>query len=264
MSLKAALETPLASVACSPVVRFWQVDFYPMEAHTAVIEAHPRWVLTPVKRLAKCGTAVTRAYSQALRTGPPVEAKTSWGRFVFTPDAPPFAPSRVPALGSLGMGEIHEVQPPPLSLLDAPDYDRRLGLLTFLHEHLLRLAAALDWYTQPFEQARLAVLASDLRYVLRSPMKASPDRRHRAGVTMEVDGNGDAWLELAVLTQAGDVVHTSPPLMTHESERGFNAVRRTIHWSSRTTVTVDAWPLDDPFGPEGGGKYMAEVRGDVS
>jgi hypothetical protein len=241
------------------MVRFWQVDFYPMEAHTAVIEAHPYWVLAPVMRLAKSGTAVTRAYSQALRVGPPVEAKTPWGRFIFTPGAPPFAPSSVPALGSLGMGEIHEVPPPPLSLLDLPDHDRRLGLLEFLHEHLLCLATALGWGTPPFEEARQTVLAGDLRYVLRSPLKASPDRRHRAGVTMEVDGNGDAWLELKVIDRDGLAVHTSPPLMTHESERGFNAVRRTVHWSDRTTVTVDAWPLDDPFGPKEGGRYTADI-----
>jgi hypothetical protein len=246
------------------MVRFWQVDFFPMEAHTAVIEAHPFWVLTPAKRLAKCGTAVTRAYSQALRTGPPVEAKTSWGRLVFTPDAPPFAPSSIPALGSLGMGEIHEVPPPRLSLLDLPDHDRRRGLLEFLHEHLLGLAAALGWDTRPFEEAREAVLAGGLRYVLRSPLKTSPDRRHRAGVTLEVDGNGDAWLELRVIDGEGHVVHTSPPLMTHESERGFNAVRRTVHWSSRTTVSVDPWPLDEPFGPEGGAKYTADIGGGLS
>jgi hypothetical protein len=246
------------------MIRFWRVDFYPMDAHTALIEAHPSWVFTPVKRLAKCGTAVTRAYGQALRAGPPVEAKTSWGRFIFTPDAPPFAPSSVPALGTLGMGEVHEVPPPPLSLLDLPDHDRRLGLMEFLHGNLLCLAAALGWDTRPFEEARQAVLAGDLRYVLRSPLKASPDRRYRAGVTMEVDGNGDAWLELQVIDRDGLAVHTSPPLMTHESERGFNAVRRTLHWSDRTTVTVDAWALDDLFGPEGGGKYTAGIGGDVS
>lgn len=232
-----------------------------MEAHTAVVEAHPHWVLTPIQRLAKCGTAVTRAYSQALRSGPPAEAKTPWGRFIFTPDAPPFEPGDVPALGSLGMGEIHEIPPPPLSLLDLPDRDRRCALLDFLHERLLRLAAARDWDARPFDEARQTVLAGDLRYVLRSPLKASPDRRHRAGVTMEVDGNGDAWLELTVVDNAGTVVHTSPPLMTHESERGFNAVRRTLRWLDRATVTVDAWPLDEPLGPEGRGQYTVDIRG---
>ena len=78
---------------------------------------------------------------------------------------------------------------------------------------------------------------------------------------MEVDGNGDAWLELTVIDRVGDVVHTSRPLMTHERERGFNAVRRTLRWLDRATVTVDAWPLDEPFGPEGGGHYTADIRG---
>jgi hypothetical protein len=73
-------------------------------------------------------------------------------------------------------------------LLDLPDRERRLGLLDFLHDHLLRLAASLNWDPQPFKQARETVIDGDLRYVLRSPLKASPDRRHRAGVTLEVDG----------------------------------------------------------------------------
>jgi hypothetical protein len=30
------------------------------------------------------------------------------------------------------------------------------------------------------------------------------------------------------------------------------------------TVTVDAWPLDDLFGPKEGGKYTADIGGDVS
>jgi hypothetical protein len=159
------------------------------------------------------------------------------------------------------MGEIHEVPPPPLSLLDLSDRDRRVGLLNFLHERLLRLAAARHWDTYPFEAARQSVLAGDLRYVLRSPLKASPDRRHRAGVKMEVDGNGDAWLELTAIDDAGQVVHTSPPLMTHESERGFNAVRKTLRWLDRTTVAVDAWALNDLFGPERGGEYSVNIRG---
>jgi hypothetical protein len=227
-----------------------------MEAHTALIEAHPCWDWTPVKRLAKCGSAVTRAYSQALSSGPPVEAKTHWVRLIFTPDAPPFQPGDVPALE----GEIHEVPPPPLSLLGLFDRDRRLGLLEFLHEHLLRLAAVRDWDTRPFEQARQTVVAGDFRYVLRSPLKASPDRRHRAGVTMEVDGNGDPWLALTVVDDARTVVHTSPQLMTHESERGFNAVRRTLRWLDRSTVAVDAWPLKELFGPERGGRYTVDLR----
>lgn len=243
--------------------RFWQVDFYPMEAHTRIIEAHPRWTFPPVQRLAKCGTVVTRAYSEALRTGPPVEAKTSWGRFIFTPDAPPFAPNEIEATASLGEGEIHEVPPPPLSLLDLPDRERRLGLLDFLHGLLLQLAEVRGWDRQPFDQAHEAVIAGGLRYVLQSPLKASPDRRHQAGVTLEVDGNGDAWLWLRVTNRAGEVVHTSEPLMTHLSTKSFNAARRSLRWSSPTTVSVDAWPLDELFGPEGGSLYTADIESRV-
>ena len=243
--------------------RFWQVDFYPMEAHTAVIEAHPHWTLPSVQRLAKCGTVVTRAYSEALRTGPPAEAKTSWGRFIFTPDARPFAPSKIEATASLGEGEIHEVPPPPLLLLDLPDRERRVGLLQYLHELLLQLAEVRGWDRRPFDKARETVIAGDLRYVLQSPLKASPDRRHQAGVTLEVDGNGDAWLWLRVTTRAGEVVHTSEPLMTHLSTKSFNAVRRSLHWLSPATVSVDAWPLDEPFGPEAGSLYMAGIESPV-
>src|SRR4051794_24584077 len=132
--------------------RFWQVDFYPMEAHTAVIEAHRNWTFPPVQRLAKCGTVITRAYSEALRSRAPVEAKTSWGRFIFMPDARPFAASEPAATASLGEGEIHEVPSPPLSLLDLPDQERRVGLLDCLHELLVQLAEVRGWDRQPFDQ----------------------------------------------------------------------------------------------------------------
>lgn len=241
------------------MVRFWSVDFWEMEAHTAVIEATPRWRFTPEKRLAKCGTVVCRAYSQTLRAGPPVEAKTSWGRFIFVPDAPPAAFGDVAATASLGMGEVHEVPPPPLSLLELPDRDRRLALLDFLHQHLLQLAAARGWEQEPFELARQAVVDADLEYVLQSPPKASPDRRHTADVRLEVDGVGDSWLTLRVRDRDGAIVHMSPPLMTQLSSQSFNAVRRSLRWANASRVTVDSWPLDEPFGPTESSAYTASI-----
>jgi hypothetical protein len=185
------------------------------------------------------------AYSQALRSGQPVEAKTSWGRFVLTDGARPFDPHDEPATASLGEGEVHEVPPPPLALLDLPDEERRRALLHFLHKHLLILARKRQWPTGPFDAAHAAVLDGGIRFQLASAPKSSPDRRHRVSVDMEIDGAGDAWLHLTVVDRDGDVVHTSPPLMTDVSVRNFNAVKRNLRWADATTVVVDTWPLDE-------------------
>ena len=83
--------------------RFWQVDFHPLEPPTQVLMRTAQFAarFEGLERLTKCGTLVTMAYSQALRSGEPVEAKTSWGRFMLREDARPFDPHDEPATASL-------------------------------------------------------------------------------------------------------------------------------------------------------------------
>lgn len=216
------------------------MDFHPHEAPTAWLVAEG--LLTPLIRLKQCGNVVTRAYSQRLRSGPPIEAKTSWGRFIFSPEARPFAPSGYAMSASDGMAEIHEVPPPPLGWLDLPDLERREALLGFLHEHLLTLGTSLHWELEPLHLAHESLLSDGIEYSLTTPAKSSPDRRHAAFAHMHCDGAGDYWLRLVVTDRAGQLVAQSPPLDAGGGLRSFNAAKKTLRWLDKGTVTVTAWP----------------------
>lgn len=223
------------------VPRFWQVDFHPYERTTE--QMAEKGLLTPLNRLVHCGNVVTRAYSQRLRSGPPLEALTSWGRFVLREHAQPFAPK--PDRGfsaNLGMGEVWTVPPPPLEWLDLPDTDRRRALLGFLHDHLVTLAKARQWDQEPLQLAYDGLLRDGIEYGLSTPAKSSPDRRHTAVARMHCDGEGDYWLRLVARDKEGSVVAESPLLVTGGETRDFNDAKRTLRWLDKSTVTVTPWP----------------------
>jgi hypothetical protein len=228
------------------MTRFWQVEYHHFTVPTALLADSPRW--TGVERLAKCGAVVGKAYSEALRVGDIVEARTSWARFVLRPTVTAFDPGTEPMTADLGMGEVHEVPPPPLAWLQLPDQERRRHALEHLHGLLLELGAARGWPLEPFEAARARVLAGGIAFSVTSTPKSSPDRRHRAQLSMELDGEGDAWMTLAVIDRDGDGNQVFGPFPTSESVRNFNAAKRTLKWLSAEEVSVTPWPVEPPSG----------------
>lgn len=224
------------------MIKFWHISFDPK----AWRSDDPR--LTDWERMSKCGTVVAKAYSEALRTGEPVPARTSWGKFNLSPRLEEFV--RGTFAMSDGLGELHGVPcPPTADVLALPDFERRALLLDVLYTSAVALAEDRGWPTAPFEAARQAVLDAGLRFRLESAPKSAPDRKHKARLEFEIDGRGDGWLQLIVTTRDGTEIRRSPALYTDTSIRHWNACRRTLRWSDSAHVSVDHWPLDEPFGP---------------
>jgi hypothetical protein len=229
------------------VVKFRHIEFEHPLLPTAHLEQSRDYAFPPAHRLAKCGTVVSALYSRELAQTD-LEAKTSWGRFILREDGQPFEPGSSPALGDLGMGEVHEV-PAPMHLLDLPDDQRRRDMLEFLHEHMLILATARGWQKAPLEAAHLGVVQNRYEYSLTAAPKSSPDRRHKATLTLTIDGQGDAWLQVVFSDKAGNIVHRSSPIPTDESQRNFNAAKRAMRWLDDRTVKVEPWPITPNIEP---------------
>jgi len=226
------------------LTRITQVEFHHSGWPSLYLEA--RGLLTPLERLIRCGTAPVKAYSEAIRNGQPLTARTSWVRFIMDETAVPLAPSGVAMTASLGLGEVHYVPPPPLAWLDLPDPERRRALLDFCHEHVLLLAAALDWDRTPLDLAHESVVVGGFVFSISSRPKSSPDRRHTARVTMEIDGGGDAWSTLVMHDKAGLEVLRSAPAATTDTVRNFNASKATLRWQDARSVSVVPYPIDPP------------------
>lgn len=191
---------------------------------------------------------VTALYSRQLQAGTELVARTTWGRFILREDGRAFQPGDSPALGDLGMGEVHEV-PAPMHLLQLPDDRRRRGILDFLHEQMLTLADARGWESAPLQNAYECVIESGIDYRLVGPAKSSPDRKHRATLSMTIDGVGDAWLTVTIDDRSGDVIYAGPPIATDETERNFNAAKRSVRWLDNRRVRVEPWPIEPMIKP---------------
>lgn len=225
----------------SVMKRFWRVDFWPKEWPSD----DPR--LTQKNRLSKCGTVISKAYSEALRTGAPVPARSTWGRFVLNSKLNAFQPGDV----IFDDGEVHSIPGLPLELLDAPDMVRRAAFLDLLHDSCLMLAQARSWPSEPFISAREKVIDEGLRFHRISPSKVNRSRKLEAHLDFEIDGWGDAWTKVVVVERARDVeIHSSPPLYSHASVKAWNAIRRTLRWTGSTEISFDHWPGEEPFGPK--------------
>ncbi|XVU29599.1 hypothetical protein ACQPZJ_21730 [Actinoplanes sp. CA-054009] len=229
-----------------PPIRIRSVDTNPVCFPTRLL----RRPLKDAARFAKCATVITELFSEHLADGPPLVAKTNWVRFLPADmDGPAFF-SDVPATAALGLGEVHEV-PYDRKALDLPDHERRLALLDWLREHMLALAAALQWDTTPIEEAYQACLRDGCRYERAGAAKASPGRRWRAHVEYEIDGNGDAWSWVVVTDRAGLTRQVSERWDATPGVRAARRVVRSVRWDG-DTVTWTPW-TDDVAPPEIGG-----------
>lgn len=213
------------------------IDLWSPDAPTAFLEEQSDG-LGDVDRLRAAGKASWRSYSQALRDGPPISARASWARLIFDEGTTSFDPGDVAETDG---GEVHRV-PAPLELLGLPDLQRRTALLEVIHGHALTLARRRRWDDGPLHWAYRAALATGVSWGRSSRPKSSPDRRHRATASMEVDGAGDGWMVLTVTDRDGRVIVQSEPCSTDVSVRTFNAAARTLRWQGPATVTMQAWP----------------------
>jgi hypothetical protein len=236
---------------------FRTIDFWHKEWPTRLLwAAHAKdpQTFTPVDRLAKCGTAVAMAYSAALRAGTPIPAKAWWGRWCLVEGLQPWVPPGEPD----EFGEVHQV-PAPMELLDLPDLARRRGLLEFLHEHLILLGQSQGWDLEPLVAARQAVLDQDLSFRLVSPTKSSPDRRHRAWLEWEIDGDGDGSITLHVTDRLGEGRASTEPLDASESIKNWNAAKKSLTWDGSARVVALPWARETP-GPTLGADRDRELR----
>ena len=198
--------------------------------------------LTVADRFAKYATVVTEAYQLHLADQDPIEAQSSWVRLI-----PDNESGRLPLAGyDWEFGEVHQVPFDPF-VVDLADTARRRAILEWLQSILLSLADSLDWPTAPLVAAYDACLADGIQVVAAGPPKSSPNRRHKAHVAFEIDGNGDGWSWLVV----------DGPDGTLDSERfdappALRAARRSLRsarWEGPSIVSFQPWLTDyTPFG----------------
>ena len=214
--------------------------------------------VTTADLFAKCATAVAKRYSLALDAGEPLVAKTSWARFVPTdmPRPEPFA-GLVPMTADLG-GEVHEVPYDP-AVLTLPDHERRQAVLDWLHGNLLGLAAALYWHTGPLDAAYEACLRDGCRFQQQGTPKANPNRRYRAHVEFEIDGNGDGWSWAVITDRAGTVVATSDRRDSPASITSSGRIRRSLHWQGAEATWIP-WIEVNDLAPKGYEWWLGHVE----
>lgn len=227
--------------------RVGQVDFYP----TSWPSDDPR--LKPWDRMAKSTTVVAKAYSHALRHGPPLVARTSWVRFMLSPRLKAFTPSD----SVKPDGEIHGVPcPPTAEVLALSDMDRRALFLDVLHDNLYILARKRHWPIVPLDLARKTVIDEGYRFQF-SAQKKSPSRKHVALLHFEIDGNGDAWLDLTVTDSSDQIIYRSPAWLTDASYGAWLASKRTFKWQDQSVI-VESWPKGPPF-DEGSRVHVQQI-----
>ena len=193
--------------------------------------------LTVADRFAKYATVVTEAYQLHLADQDPIPARSSWVRLI-----PDNESGRLPLSGyDSEFGEAHHVPFDP-SVVDLADRARRRQILDWVQASLLSLAASLRWPTAPLVAAYDACLAGGIQVAAAGPAKSSPDRRHRAHVAFEIDGNGDGWSWLIIDgpdgRQQSERVDTPPALRA--ARRSFKSVR----WEGSSVVSFQPWITD--------------------
>lgn len=225
------------------VIRLRSIDTHSLELPSRFIPPHAG----PAERYAKCATVVAKLYSLHLDAGAPLVAKTSWARFIPTDMPGPASFSGVAMTADLGLGEVHEVPYNP-AVLALPDAARRRAVLDWLQDNLLQLAAALDWDTGPLEATYRACRRDDCELRQSGTSKASPDRRYRARVEFEIDGNGDGWSWAVVTDRAGAEVACSERRDSPATLTASGRVRRSLRWQDGQ-VTWTPW-TDDVAPPD--------------
>jgi hypothetical protein len=219
----------LRSVDTNPIFlpsRFWATDRIGIRADEGA-------------RFAKYATVVTELYSVHLEAGPPLPAKTSWARFAPTNLRGPRRFSGIAMAQDLGLGEVHQVPYDP-DILGLADEQRRFAILDWLQDNLLALAASLGWLTDPLDIAYEACRHDGCRFQRATQPRSSRNRRYRAHIEYEIDGNGDAWSWATITSTDGRRIVSSD---RHDSYPGYRSLRRasqSLRWQD-DGVTWTPW-----------------------
>lgn len=191
---------------------------------------------------ARC-SGVSELYSDALASGPPLRAWSSWARIVVDGTGRPEAPVEFTPrpTGRDGDMEAIHVQVPH-EILSAPRSTWAELQLNWLHD-LLSQVAALRGYDQAIlDRARAQCIDRGIEMRAVSRTKRSPDRRHGAQLTFEIDPDGVRIVGLEIEDREGLVVGASTFTMgaPRYTLRDFRALARDWRWTSATRVQAGA------------------------
>lgn len=204
---------------------------------------------------AQCSPVYT-LFTHALHAGErKILATASWTRLFLTVDPPTIEPEIRPTYRSLGPCFVADAREPAdnfgfsdggevqidIELLAVPPDERGERYLDWLQDLLLRLARARGWDERPLLDARRYCLDREVRARFDGARRRSPDRRHTASLTLEIDPDGRRHLTITATDRAGEVVGTETTTLApfacgfHE----WRAVQRRLRWTSPTTVEFD-------------------------
>lgn len=130
---------------------------------------------------------------------------------------------------------------PDHAVLALPPETRPRGYLGWLHRVMTELAERRGWSDEPLDFAREYCLEAQRRAHFESVPRSSPDRRHKAVLSLHIDHEGFRTLTLEVRDKRGEVVAS-----TIEQRRplffdfyDWRALRTRVRWLANDLVVVN-------------------------
>lgn len=183
---------------------------------------------------------VAELYSLTLaRTEEPIKATVSWTRIFVDRRIRPGAPSRIEEEPPDGFGFSDGMRcavDPAVLATEALLRPRRY--LEWLHERMLELARARNWDQSVLHQAFADCMEAGLVLVQSSTPRSSPDRRHRATLTLRTGADRAGTLELRIVDRNA-VERGRTTADDACSVDTFRKLTRQLRWLNPTEVTTD-------------------------
>lgn len=154
------------------------------------------------------------------------------------------------------------------SLLAAAPQDRAERYLGWLHSVLCKAAKWRNWDEQPLRNARQFCIDRGLKAHFDSPVRQSPDRKHKAVLSLDIDEDGWRHLTITIRDRGGQVVAVSAQKFRPFALDFYTwrSTRNQFRWVS----AVEALAPNDRaiFGPESTARgvisaVVGQRRGDV-
>jgi hypothetical protein len=184
---------------------------------------------------AGCRT-MAELYSLTLaRAKEPIKATVSWARIFLDRRVQPGAPSLIPDEPPDGYGFSDGMRCAP-AILEVEASLRPLRYLKWLHERMLELARARQWDETVLHQAFQDCVDAELTLVLTSKPRSSPDRRHRATITLRMDAEGTGSIMLTIADRVG-AERGRTTISNVCSVDDFRRVANHLRWENSVEVT---------------------------
>lgn len=184
-----------------------------------------------------------------------IGATASWSRIFLTADPPTLEPEFRSAYRYLGPDLMVLIDEPADSfgfsdggwaqidptLLDLPRTERASGYLEWLHGIMVRLARFRGWDEEPLQQAHRFCLERGLTATFESPRRQSPDRQHKAILTLNIDPDGIRHLTITVQDRAGSVVASKEGLLRPFlcDFYSWRTLRSRFRWTSASSLATE-------------------------